>query len=83
MSDCEAGGHGDQWAPAARCRRCGHRVAAEGSRPVETRKLPLRYWLFELAARYVARHPVAEFEKSCPACGTGLLADGSCPKGGL
>jgi hypothetical protein len=62
VSDCGPGGHGGTWQPARRCEDCGHRVSADGSVPVATRRLPLRYWLFELAARYIATHPVTELE---------------------
>lgn len=51
-------GHGDArwWTPPVRCSGCGHRVAPQpGIRPVETRKLPTRLWLFELVARWQAR----------------------------
>jgi len=63
MSDCGPGRHSAQeWRPAARCRDCGHRITTAATRPVATRRLPLRYWLYELAARYVATHPVTETE---------------------
>jgi len=62
MSDCGPGQHGPQWRPAARCRDCGHRVASAAEQPVATRRLPLRYWLYELASRWVATHPVKDME---------------------
>lgn len=66
MSDCGPGGHSPEvWTPASRCTRrgCGHRVGAPcGKVPIATRRLPKRYWLFEVAARYVATHPVTELE---------------------
>jgi hypothetical protein len=65
VSDCGLDHHSDQtWTPATRCRRrgCGHRTGNSTAQPVATRRLPLRYWLFELAARWVATHPVRELE---------------------
>jgi hypothetical protein len=65
MADrCDLGHSDGRWTPATRCTGCGHRVAAPwGSVPIETRRLPVRYWIFELAARYIARHPVQELGK--------------------
>jgi len=62
MSDCGAGQHGRLWRPAARCRDCGHRVTSAAAVPVATRRLPLRYWFYELAARRIATRPVEEME---------------------
>ena len=61
--DCTPGPHADKtWTPATRCTRCGHRTGNDSARPVPTRRLPWRYWLFELAARLVATHPVEELQ---------------------
>jgi len=64
VSDCGPGCHSaDVWQPAARCTDCGHRVAAPwGSVPVATRRLPWRYWVFEIFARWAARAQVRERE---------------------
>lgn len=43
------------WEPEPRCTTTGHRVGTAGRAPVQTRELPVRFWLFELAARVEAR----------------------------
>jgi hypothetical protein len=63
MSDCGTDRHADRtWTPATRCTACGHRTGNNTARPVATRRLPVRYWLYELAARWIATHPVRELE---------------------
>lgn len=46
---------GAVWEPELRCCVTGHRIETDTHRPVQTRELPVRFWLFELAARAEAR----------------------------
>jgi hypothetical protein len=46
---------GAVWEPEPRCTVTGHRIETGTRVPVQTRELPARFWLFELAARVEAR----------------------------